>query len=121
MNIIKVFPKLKLFTNNNYYYLTLNELTLEDINDNINIAKLLLFDCDNNFDDLDYTKEITNYIISIYLKDTSDPITIITYTRSFGNSIKDFMNCVGTSTPSLSGPDDVRTGYFAKFTSISRP
>lgn len=79
MNIIKVFPKLKLFTNNNYYYLTLNELTLEDINDNINIAKLLLFDCDNNFDDLDYTKEITNYIISIYLKDTSDPITIITY------------------------------------------
>ena len=79
MNIIKNFQKIKLLINNNYYYLTLNELTLEDINDNINIAKLLLFDCNNNFDDLDYTKEITNYIISIYLKDTSDPITIITY------------------------------------------
>ena len=78
-NIQVVFPNLKVFVSNNYYYLSKRELKTEDVNSSEKIAKVLRFECDVNFEDLDRTKETIDYNVDVYMKGNTEPITLITY------------------------------------------
>ena len=78
-NIQLVFPSLKLFVSNNYYFLATRQLQTDDVNSSEKIAKILRFDCDVNFDDLDRETETTDYNVDVYLNGKTTPITLITY------------------------------------------
>tara|TARA_B100000795_G_scaffold268632_1_gene256013 strand:- start:74 stop:901 length:828 start_codon:yes stop_codon:yes gene_type:complete len=78
-DIQTIFPTLKLFKQNNYYYLSIKQLKKEDVDNNVKIASLLRFDSDLDFDDLDREKDMIDYNVNVFLNDTNEPITIITY------------------------------------------
>ena len=78
-NIQKIFPTLILLKDGTYYYLSEEKLTIDDTSDNIKIGKILRFDCDEKFDDLDLEKLRISYNINVYLKYIKNPISIITY------------------------------------------
>ena len=78
-NVQQMFPSLKLFVYNNYYFLATRQLRTDDVNSSEKIAKILRFDCDVNFDDLDREKETTDYNVDVYLNGKTAPITLITY------------------------------------------
>jgi hypothetical protein len=78
-NIQVIFPNLKVLVYNNYYYLSKRELKTEDVNSSEKIAKVLRFECDVNFEDLDRNKETIDYNVDVYMKGNTEPITLITY------------------------------------------
>jgi len=78
-NIQHSFPILKLYKQNNYFYLSRKQLTNDDVNSETKIASLLRFVCDVGFEDLDREIEITDYNVNVFINGSDDPISIITY------------------------------------------
>ena len=83
------FPELNLLKNNNYYYFSLKKLTLQDIETNEQISKILRFSCDVEFDNLNRNIETVTYNFNVYLQRIKDPINIITYICQTKNTIQD--------------------------------